>query len=469
MFDAGEPILILPGDYPDPSIIRVGQDYYMTHSSFDYTPGLLIWHSRDLLSWERVGYAIHRHIGNIQAPELIFYKGLYYIYFPAGPTNWVVTAESPAGPWSEPVDLNVGLIDPGHAADAEGSRYLFLSGGHRIRLATDGLATVGQLVQVYEGWRYPSEWRTEGFYLESPKFTYRDGCYYMTSAQGGTAGPATSHMIVTARAKSLHGPWENSPYNPVLRTWHRDERWLSKGHGTLVDTPDGRWFVVYRAYEKDYATLGRQTLMEPVRWDEDGWFRIAERERTVAENPSSHPAAAISLSDRFNSNELSPQWHFYGGNRTNEYAVGGGRLHLQGLPADRIEPLLCIPFHHAYETSVTVRVEEGAAGRLSLFYKPGFQCGIGFDGRRVFAFRNDYKSEHTEVACGEVTLRLVNDRHEVDLYYRVNSDEWRKLDHGFEMSGFHNNVLGSFLSLRIALDATGEGRAIFGDISYQAG
>jgi beta-xylosidase len=228
---------ILAGDYPDPSIVRVGRHYYMTHSSFHYTPGLLMWHSHNLIDWEPIGHAIHEHVGgSIMAPDLIYYEGLYYIYFPAGGTNWVVTAENPAGPWSNPIDLKIGYIDPGHAADQEGNRYLFLSEGFMVQLTKDGLSTVGELRKVYEGWRYPKEWLTEGFYLESPKLTYKDGYYYMTSAQGGTAGPATSHMIVSARSKSLEGPWENSPYNPIVRTKHRSETWWSKGHGTLVDT-----------------------------------------------------------------------------------------------------------------------------------------------------------------------------------------------------------------------------------------
>ncbi|MNB97203.1 Beta-xylosidase [compost metagenome] len=458
------PILILPGDYPDPSIIRVDQDYYMTHSSFDYTPGLLIWHSRDLVNWERIGFAVHRSMGNIQAPDLIFYKGLFYIYFPAADTNWVITASSPTGPWSDPVDLKVGLIDPGHVADQEGNRYLFLSGGHMIQLSPDGLSTVGELIQLYEGWRYPHEWRTEGFYLESPKFTYQNGYYYMTSAQGGTAGPATSHMIVSARARSLSGPWENSPHNPILRTQHRGERWRSKGHGTLVDSVDGRWYVVYHAYEQDYLTLGRQTLMEPIVWDADGWFHTGEQ--LVTDLPP-RSTADLPLSDRFVSDRLLPQWHFYGGKRLNDYTIGGGCLRLQGTPDECRQPLLCIPYHHAYETSVTIEAEDGAVGSLSLFYKPGFQCGIGFDGKYVFAFRGSYMTEYTEITGNTVTLRLVDDHHEVDLYYKTGASGWKKLDHSFEVSGFHTNVLGSFLSLRIALDAVGEGTVSFRDFTYK--
>lgn len=460
--NTGFPIVILPGDYPDPSIVRVGDDYYMTHSSFDYMPGLLVWHSRNLTVWEPIGHAVHQHVGCIMAPEIIWHDGQFYIYFPAARTNWVVTAESPSGPWSEPINLHVGLIDPGHAVDSKGSRYLFLSDGYRIRLAADGLSTIGEVEKVYEGWRYPNEWRTEGFYLESPKITYQNGYYYMTCAQGGTAGPATSHMIISARSESIDGPWENSPYNPILRTENRMERWWSKGHGTLVDTPEGEWHVIYHAYENNYATLGRQTLMEPVQWEDDGWFRTSEQ-LGVSDLPSTRE---IALSDRFESDRLKPHWHFYGRSTVTGYNVGKGKLELQGLSTEIVEPLLCIPYHHAYEAIVSLQLDANTEGRLSLFYKPGFQCGVGFNGTHVFSFRDQYRSENTEVLENVIMLRIVNDSHDVDLYYGSDGSNWKKLDHGFEMSGFHNNVLGKFLSLRIALDAVGSGRASFSHFIY---
>jgi beta-xylosidase len=101
-----------------------------------------------------------------------------------------------------------------------------------------------------------------------------------------------------------------------------------------------------------------------------------------------------------------------------------------------------------------------------LFYKPGFQCGIGFDGSHVFAFRDQYRSERAKIAGDTVKLRLVNDHHDVILYYLSDGSGWRKLDHSFEMSGYHHNVLGKFLSLRIALDAVGQGEAIFSHFVY---
>ncbi|WP_339310956.1 family 43 glycosylhydrolase [Paenibacillus sp. FSL M7-0896] len=463
---------VLAGDYPDPSIVRVGQDYYMTHSSFHYTPGLLIWHSRNLTDWKSIGHAVSSHVGgSIMAPDMIYYEGLYYIYFPAGGTNYVVTAEHPRGPWSEPVDLKVGYIDPGHAVDPQGNRFLFLSEGYCIPLSPDGLSTAGELTQIYEGWRYPKEWLTEGFYLESPKLTYKDGYYYMTSAQGGTAGPATSHMIISARASSLDGPWENSPYNPIIRTKHRSETWWSKGHGTLVDTPEGNWYMVYHAYEQGFYTLGRQTLIEPVEWTNDGWFTAAGLAGSTATVTGTYEAPEV-LSDRalvrMDSAQLGLHWHFFGGSRLRDYAVKDNRVVLKAAANGLSEPLLCIPGHHAYTAEVTVTVEDGAEGTLGLFYKQGFHYGIGFDGKEVYAFRNHIRSERIPVSGATVTLRLVNDEHQISIYFRSSAiEQWVKLDHGYEMSGFHHNVLGNFLSLRIALDATGDGTVQFSEFYYR--
>lgn len=217
------PKVILAGDYPDPSILRDGKDYYMTHSPFYYAPGFLIWHSQDLEHWEPVCRAMAQWEGSAMAPDLVKYNNRYYIYYPAAGTNWVIWADDIRGPWSEPVDLKVKGIDPGHVADAEGKRYLYLSEGKVVQLSDDGLSTVGEVKKVYDGWPYPRNWRTEGMYLESPKLNYHNGYYYLTSAEGGTAGPGTSHMVVTARSKSVLGPWENSPFNPLVHTYSERE------------------------------------------------------------------------------------------------------------------------------------------------------------------------------------------------------------------------------------------------------
>ena len=124
--DAQEyPKVILPGDYPDPSIMREGEDYYMTHSPFFYAPGFLIWHSKDLVNWEPVCRACPEYEGSAMAPDLLKYKDKYYIYYPTSKgENYVIYADNIRGPWSKPVKLDVRGIDPGHVVGEDGRRYL---------------------------------------------------------------------------------------------------------------------------------------------------------------------------------------------------------------------------------------------------------------------------------------------------------------------------------------------------------
>ena len=164
--------------------------------------------------------------------------------------------------------------------------------------------------KVYEGWEYPSDWDTEGMYLESPKLTYHNGYYYMTSAQGGTAGPATSHMAVSARSKSPLGPWENSPYNPIVHTYSADDNWWSKGHGTIIDDINGNWWIVYHAYANGYHSLGRSTLIEPLEWTNDGWFHTSTTANDAMPSRISRQQG-LELSDDFNSKQLGLQWTFW--------------------------------------------------------------------------------------------------------------------------------------------------------------
>src|SRR6478609_5127707 len=116
---------IFAGDYPDPSILRDGEDYYIVHSSFNYYPGLLIWTSKDLINWKPVTHALNKSLGSVWPPDLVKYDNKFYIYFPANNTNYVVSAASINGPWSDPIDLKIGSIDPGHFTDDKGNRFLY--------------------------------------------------------------------------------------------------------------------------------------------------------------------------------------------------------------------------------------------------------------------------------------------------------------------------------------------------------
>ncbi|TQU40204.1 family 43 glycosylhydrolase, partial [Xanthomonas perforans] len=224
---------IVAGDHPDPTILKDGDDYYMTFSSFFSYPGIVLWHSTDLVNWTPIGPALHQGLGTIWALDLCKHNGRYYIYIPANPddTGWsifVIWADDIRGRWSAPIDLKIaGCIDPGHVVGEDGKRYLFVNGIRKVRLRDDGLATDGQLEPAYAPWRYPDHWVVENFAPEGPKLTWHDGWLYLVTAVGGTAGPVTGHMVIAARSRSVHGPWEHCPRNPLVRTQSDQEPWWS--------------------------------------------------------------------------------------------------------------------------------------------------------------------------------------------------------------------------------------------------
>jgi beta-xylosidase len=464
---------VLGGDYPDPSVIRVGNDYYLTNSSFNYYPGLLVWHSTDLIHWERVSHALFKNVGSVWAPDLVFYKGTFYIYFPAGGTNWVVTAKSAAGPWSEPTDLKLrGFIDPGHIATPEGKRYLYLSRGSMVRLSDDGLSTAGAPFPVYEGWKFPESWSTECFCLESPKGTFKDGYYFLTVAEGGTAGPATSHMVVSARSKSPEGPYENSPYNPVVHTADRSELWWSQGHGTLVEDIKGNYWIMYHGYLKEFHTLGRETLMVPVEWTRENWFKVADGVSSSGKIRKPAGKASVdgtSLSDDFSSKELGLQWQFYKSYKPERIKLANGKLELtaEGTSFDDSSPLLVNSSDKKYEIRAEFTVDNDVSAGLCLYYNETANVRISVDTANftVFVQKNAKIRVRNEVG-NHGYLRILNDNNEVSFYYSFDGTKWNRIERSLDATGYNHNVFGEFLSLRAGIFAFGKGTAVFDNFVY---
>ena len=286
---------ILPGFYPDPSVCRVGEDFYLVTSSFVYFPGVPIFHSRDLVHWEQIGNVLNRrsqaefgtqhHSGGIYAPTLRYHNGTFYLITTnvgAG-GNFVVTAKDPAGPWSEPhffegapdIDPSLFFDDDGKAyyigtrQKKEDSRYF---GDNQIWMQEfdlDTLKLVGDVHVLWEGALKNAVWP------EGPHLYKKDGYYYLMIAEGGTEH---NHSVTMARSKEITGPYEGNPANPVLTHRHLglDYPIVNVGHGDLVDTPDGQWYMVLlgsRTYGGYYRNLGRETFLVPVEW-ENGWLIV---------------------------------------------------------------------------------------------------------------------------------------------------------------------------------------------------
>lgn len=463
---------IFAGDYPDPSVFRDGDDYYMTHSSFEYYPGLLIWHSKDLVNWEPVCRALTKYVGSVWAPDFFKYNNKYYIYFPADGKNYVITADKPEGPWSNPIDLNVGQIDPGHIVDADGERYLHLSGGYVVNLNEDGLSTKGEVSHVYDGWDIPNGWDIACKCLEGPKLTFHNGYYYLTTAEGGTVGPATAHMVVSARSKTPVGPWENSPYNPIVHTYNKDEKWHAKGHGTLVEDKSHNWWVVYHAYEKDYYTLGRQTLMEPIEWTSDGWFKVPDTVRTdlpISKKQQGNDLNPISLSDNFEGDQLGIQWTFFKDYEPARVKISDEKLYFEAKGDDpgNSSPLLCVPKDESYEFQVKYEIKGNATGGLVLYYNKLMYAGFVTDGEKFTIYRRALPLNSGQNKIGTSGyLKIKNIANTITFYFSTDGENWQKMTRSFVVSSYNHTAFGDFLALRIGLVSLGEGAVGFSDFVY---
>jgi xylan 1,4-beta-xylosidase len=454
--------IVLRGNYADPTIIRDGKDYYMTHSSFDYYPGLLIWHSTDLKNWTPIARALTKNVGNVWAPDMVKYKGKYYIYFPANGI-YVVTADKPEGPWSEPIKVSDNGIDPGHIVTPEGKRYLYKDGGRYKELTDDGLTAIGEYQKGYDGWQYPDNFAVQCFCLESPKLIYRNRYFYLTSAEGGTAGPTTSHMVVSARSKSPIGPWENSPYNPIVHTWKSSETWMSKGHGTIFDDEKDNWYILYHGFEKGQLPLGRASMIEPIKWTPDGWFKTALKD-TAKINYTIINNGQIK-SDDFSGDKLNLQWSFKGLKTLDEYSLGNGKLILNAIPeAQRV--IVANITDNNFEASARIDAENGTQVGLTVHYNDKYFSGIAFEDGKVYSVING-KSKGRKINapdCKYFKIKLVSN--DLTVYYSNDGKNWTMYPEAYEVSGYFHNILGDWRSVKIGMYCVGTGKMTVDDFVY---
>jgi xylan 1,4-beta-xylosidase len=305
---------VIEGFHPDPSVCRVGDDYFLVSSSFEYFPGVPIFHSRDLVHWRQIGNVLDRPAqldlppavppsGGIYAPTIRYHGGRFWMITTnvSGRGNFIVTAERAEGPWSDPVWLDLPGIDPDLAWDDEGTCWCTVSGVQQARI--DPARGV-----VLEG-PWPI-WSGTGLqYPEAPHLYRRCDWWYLLIAEGGTH---VGHSVSVARAKSPRGPFEPAPANPILSHRSTDRPIQSTGHADLVAARDGTWWMVLlgtrpRGRVPGFHTLGRETFLLPVDWIDD-WpvvGAVLERDRAPG---FWHPTPAPPQRDHFDATRLSPEW-----------------------------------------------------------------------------------------------------------------------------------------------------------------
>ena len=286
---------VLQGFRPDPSILRVKDDYYLATSTFEWFPGVCIHHSRDLLNWEIITYALtdEKYLDlegidpscGIWAPNLTCHNGVYYLLYTIVYTNrsrfkdtinYLVTAENILGPWSKPVVLNKSGFDPSLFHDPEGSIWLVnmvldyrlshkrFAGICIQQFDLEKKKLIGDIFHIFKG--------SDAGTTEGPNIYYHNGYYYLTCAEGGTS---FEHRVTMCRSKNLKGPYELSPYNPVITSFDDDSLLLKRaGHGQLVETRDGNWYMAYLCARTvdGYSVLGRETAIQKMIYTNDQWF-----------------------------------------------------------------------------------------------------------------------------------------------------------------------------------------------------
>lgn len=304
MADARNPVLT--GFNPDPSIVRVGDDYYIATSTFEWFPGVQISHSRDLVNWRVVAHPLTRYSqldmrgcpnsGGIWAPCLTHADGTFYLIYTntkrwAGSFkdvhNYLVTAPTIDGPWSEPVYLNSSGFDPSLFHDDDGRKWLLnMIWDHRPTHEQFG----GILLQEYDPQQRALVGPVTNIFTGSPlglvegaHLYRREGYYYLLTAEGGTF---LTHAATVARARDITGPYEIMPNNPLLSSAHNSRvRLQSSGHGSFVENQDGSWLLAHlcrRPLANGRSILGRETALQNIEW-RDGWPRLASGSQEPAD------------------------------------------------------------------------------------------------------------------------------------------------------------------------------------------
>jgi len=271
---------VIPGFYPDPSVCRVGEDYYLVNSSFEYFPGVPVFHSRDLVHWRQIGHCLTRpsqlklesawSSGGIYAPTIRYHQGIFYMVTTnvSHGGHFIVSARDPAGEWSEPVWIkDHGWIDPSLFFDEDGKVYFTSQGSNGILQSEIEIETGKILTQPRVIWTGSSGKSPEGPHL----YKYF-GKYYLMVAEGGTE---YGHLEAMGRSESPWGPFEICPHDPILTHRSYESPIQATGHADMIQDHSGNWWLVFLAvrpngYPMCYH-LGRETYLAPVKWTADGW------------------------------------------------------------------------------------------------------------------------------------------------------------------------------------------------------
>ena len=484
---------VVAGDYPDPTVVRVGEDYWAAATTGGWAPHFALLHSRDLVNWEHTGYVFAQKPawakGDFWAPEIVSDGGRILLYYTArrdeGPKRVgtlcvaVATAPAPAGPYADrgplvceiPERAGVGSIDAFFLRDERGDPYLVWKADgndaepdvptsiYAQRLSPDGTKLLGKRREIL---RNTSAWErhvTEGSYIMR-----RGGWYYHFYSGNACCGRGCDYALGVARARSLLGRWEKYSKNPIMAA---NQDWQCPGHGSIVTTPDGRDFLLYHSYRKrrDTFNVGREALLDEVVWGADGWPQIngGRGPSSVAPAPLGRggPAVETEFFDGFERAALAPVWQWPMNNPPSvRVEADGGRLVLAPGAAGADEFAAAVVARRTtsgdYTATALVDVRGTAAGAragISAYSWRERALGVSAGGGKVVVWRREGRelkrvAEADAPAADLLHLRMTAEGGERYRFaFSADGREWREL--GQAVEGGH--VEGA----RVALTAAG--------------
>lgn len=479
---------VVPGFYPDPSVCRVGSSYYLVNSSFEYFPGVPIFQSEDLVNWRQIGHCLTSEsqlplhgVGaseGIFAPTIRYHQGRFYmITTNITKGNFFVWADNPAGPWSEPIWLEQGGIDPSLLFDEDGRVFLTTSMAD-VQAIYQGEIDIntGKTLKEPQFLLYG----TGGAYPESPHL-YRIGeYYYLFMAEGGTE---YGHMETVFRSRNPYGPFESCPHNPILTHRSIKSPIQALGHADIVQTEEGGWWAVFLGirpvgYPPKYH-IGRETFLAPVTWNEDGWPTIGDNGRVSLEMDGSDLPIGSSMEwkeiDDFNESSLGFDWNFLRNPNADMWSLQArpGALTLRGSEVtlnEAASPAFVGRRQRHLACEISTQLEfapniDGEEAGLSVYMNNRFHYEIALtrmDGVRKIILRRTIGSlwkVEQEIAYEQETVVL--GIHATPTYYTFSfgnpGGEATVLGTG-ECSLLSTEVAGGFTGVYFAMYATGNGK-----------
>ncbi len=333
---------VIQGFFPDPSVVKVGEDYYCVNSTFEYFPGIIISHSKDLVNWKQIGHVFTKSEEfdltkywdgmGVWAPDISYYNGDFYVFYCMVQLkkdrsynvrgNYMVKSKSIFGPWSKPVQITDHGNDPSHFVDTNGDHYMLYAAGIPQGNGTKIVKLNKEATEITDG---PYWLETEGKKAapEGPHLLKKDGFYYLTMAASG--GLFDGHHMLVARSQYVLGPYTNSPYNPLLTQKNLEAINFHQGHGKIFQTQNDEWFTMVlsqrrlpaksteKRFSKGVSQLGRETSLIRLKWTYDGWpVDVPSRQALDIDFKPNLREYKVSntYSDQFDSDSLALPWQF---------------------------------------------------------------------------------------------------------------------------------------------------------------